>query len=793
MSASEAAKPLIRQDWTRQHIHLLNNSLYQLQQPEGCFLTRKGIPKGLYILRLKIKGEANKFTIRISIEPIGRNNSLIQQLNIPAQTSQVKLRIPLVLQRRSKIRIQPIEEPSLFEATFSVLPTSQEGCVRLLRRWIPQPNNQDSNINPLQSKQGIEKLAATLYGGQSLQDRSWHKGPKPKKTFKEKSSTYRMYINSIESELKPGERKIKHWLKINPDAPLISIILPTYNTQANHLRECLDSIRNQQYPHWQLCICDDFSTLPHVRDILEEYTKKDQRISVEYRKENGHICQASNDALARARGEFIALVDHDDLLAKDALFWIAREILRNPQANLIYSDEDKINEEGMRTSPHFKPAFNLDLLLSFNYISHLGAYRRETVNSIGGFRKGLEGSQDHDLALRVILESSPDQIVHIPRVLYHWRIHTESTASNSKSKDYTTEKGQQAIQNYLNQSQKRGYISAKVECVAPNRFRCHWSLPTCEPSVELIIPTRDKADILELAVNSILNKTNYSNYRICIVDNQSKETKTINLLKHLKERHAKKIRIIHYRKSFNYSAINNMAASSSDADILGLVNNDIEAINSDWLREMASHTQRPDVGCVGAKLFYSNNTIQHGGVIIGIGEVAGHAHKYFPRSSLGYTDRLNYTHQLSAVTAACLLVKRSIYNEVGGLNERDLCIAFNDVDFCLRVHARGYKNIFTPYATLYHHESVSRGAEDTTEKQQRFLKEVNFMLNQYDASGSGKLPSDIFYSPNLTDTHENFKINLDLSSVQAGIKQRQRLVKQKQYYQRLSSQLPEDD
>ena len=359
-----------------------------------------------------------------------------------------------------------------------------------------------------------------------------------------------------------------------------------------------------------------------------------------------------------------------------------------------------------------------------------------------------------------------------------------STASNPDSKDYTTEKGQRAIQDHLNQLHQRGYTAAKVERVASNRFRCRWHLPKREPSVELIIPTRDKAEILELAVSSILSKTDYSNYKICIVDNQSKEQKTINLFKQLREEHPKKVRIIHYRKPFNYSAINNAAARRSKADFLGLINNDVEAINSDWLREMVSHARRPDVGCVGAKLFYSNDTIQHGGVVIGIGEVAGHAHKYFPRSSLGYTDRLNYTQQSSAVTAACLLIKRSIYYEVGGLNEQDLRIAFNDVDFCLRVHARGYKNIFTPYATLYHHESISRGTEDTVEKQQRFLKEINFMLNQYDVSNMGKLPSDLFYNPNLTGTHENFSLNLDLNSVQTGIRQRQRLVKQSNYYLR---------
>ena len=784
MPASETEKPTIRQDWIREQIQSLSNNLFRLQQPGGCFLTRKGVPRGLYVLRLKINTSLENFIICISLEPVGGNNALAQQLHIPITHGQADFGFPVVLQQRSRIRIQPIQEPGLFEATFSILPTTQQGCFRLLKQWIPALYEQDHPNIAHQNKEEFNELVAQLYRRRFLRHQSWQKKSKYQKAAQEKDPAYSKYIKSIESTWKPTKIQVDQWLKINHDAPLISIILTTYNTQSDHLRECIDSIRDQLYPHWQLCICDDSSSLTHVREILEEYSEKDQRINLSYREENGHICRASNDALTQAKGEFIALVDHDDLLPEDALFWVAKEILRNPQANLIYSDEDKINSEGTRFSPHFKPAFNLDLLLSFNYISHLGIYRRELVNSIGGFREGLEGSQDYDLALRVILESTLDQVIHIPRVLYHWRVHSLSTASNPDSKDYTTEKGQRAIQDHLNQLHQRGYTAAKVERVASNRFRCRWHLPKREPSVELIIPTRDKAEILELAVSSILSKTDYSNYKICIVDNQSREQKTINLFKQLREEHPKKVRIIHYRKPFNYSAINNAAARRSKADFLGLINNDVEAINSDWLREMVSHARRPDVGCVGAKLFYSNDTIQHGGVVIGIGEVAGHAHKYFPRSSLGYTDRLNYTQQSSAVTAACLLIKRSIYYEVGGLNEQDLRIAFNDVDFCLRVHARGYKNIFTPYATLYHHESISRGTEDTVEKQQRFLKEINFMLNQYDVSNMGKLPSDLFYNPNLTGTHENFSLNLDLNSVQTGIRQRQRLVKQSNYYLR---------
>ena len=786
MSGPRKQKPFIRQDWIHNQIQPLGQNLYQLQQPKGYFLTRKGIPQGMYILRLKIDTKLEDFTACISIEPVGGSNARVQLLQIPIPKKQCDLSLPLVLQQRSRIRIEPIQEPSLFQATFSVLPTTQLGCLRLLRQWSGPSLDQSITTKHGSLKAEIQKLAAHLYQRRSLRHRSWQKVKTTKKHQKQKDPAYRTYINSIESQLKPNEEQVKRWLSMNPDAPLISIILPTYNTQSEHLRDCIESIRNQLYPHWQLCICDDCSTLPHVRSILGSYANIDERIIVHYREENGHICQASNDALALADGEYIALVDHDDLLPDDSLFWIANEILRNPQANLIYTDEDKIDENGARSSPHFKPAFNLDLLLSFNYISHLGVYRSEIVRSIDGFRPGLEGSQDHDLALRIIIESMPDQIIHIPRVLYHWRIHSQSTASDPTSKNYTTEKGQRAIQNYLDKSQQNGNNSATAECVAPNRFRCHWNLPDSEPSVELIIPTRDKAEILELAVRSILKKTDYTNYKICIVNNQSTEKRTSILFQDLKTQYPNKITILDYNKEFNYSAINNSAAKHSKADILGLVNNDVEAINSDWLREMVSHAYRSDVGCVGAKLFYSNDTIQHGGVIIGIGEVAGHAHKYFSRTSLGYTDRLNYTQQFSAVTAACMLVKRAIYYEVGGLNEQDLRIAFNDVDFCLRVHSRGYRNIFTPYAMLYHHESISRGTEDTPEKQQRFLQEVKFMLNQYDISNAGKLPSDLFYNPNLTGTHENFSLNFDLDSVKVGIRQRQRLIKQRNYYLRTS-------
>ena len=788
MGKSGTAQALIRQDWIRNNISLGEIDQYIGLNHEANFITRKGIPRGNYILRFSIDSAKRSELVVVAIEPVGGGGSPITRLQVPLPDQQVCLTLPLRLSQRSRIRIHPCTEAGVFGATFSVLPTTKQGCIRLLRQWtqlVPdeltkkpdtQPSNDELNIRWEQLTQ--KKL---------LKHNHWGRGYKSRRPAKEKDPSYQEYLTSIEPAIKPTNDQIKSWLELNPDAPLISIAIPTYNTSPEHLRKCLDSILAQRYPNWELCVCDDNSPKEQVRTILKEYQAKKSRIKLHFRQENGHICKASNDALTLATGEFVCLVDHDDELHEDALYWLARTIRRHPQANLIYSDEDKINEEGIRSSPHFKPSFNIDLLLSYNFISHLGAYRRDVLTKIGGFRPGLEGSQDHDLALRTVLESSPDQIIHIPRVLYHWRVHTESTASDPTSKSYTSERGLKAVQHYLDQQTLRGGATAQASLEAPNRFRCHWTLPTQQPSVELIIPTRDRADVLELAVRSILDKTTYSNYVITIVDNQSVELETTTLFAELQNSYPNKIRIHPYNKPFNYSAINNDAARHSTADILGLVNNDVEVISPEWLSEMVSHCMRADVGCVGAKLIYSNNTIQHGGVIIGIGEVAGHAHKYFPRESLGYVDRLIYTQQLSAVTAACLLVRREIYNEVGGLNEQDLQIAFNDVDFCLRVHSKGYRNIYTPYSILYHHESISRGTEDTPEKQQRFLKEVNFMLNQYDVLKKGKLPSDLFYNPNLTGTHENFAINHNLESVIAGLKERERKGHQQAYYQKQHS------
>ena len=780
MTESREAKNSIRPDWMRDNIIYSGGSDYEVVAPSGSFLTRKGLPKGNYVLRLNLDTGSAMTLATIAVEPVGQNKDKTSSLQVLVESSNTSVSLPVVLKQRSRIRLNPGMDKGRLRAVISVLPISPKNCLRLLQQWLPanQEPETSNSIQRLPTNQQIHWRSQELFKNRPVRHQSWSKKEFRDNLSKQlkpsKTSDYATYLNKVEPALRASKRDVENWLKLNPDAPKISVVVPTYNCRAEHLEACINSVITQHFPNWELCICDDQSTQSHVRRILENYKSNESRIKIKIRKDNGHICKASNDALSMATGDFVALLDHDDLLTADALYWVARTIQSHPFANLIYSDEDKIDEQGYRKEPHFKPSFNIDLLLSYNFISHLGVYRKGLLDQISGFRPGFEGSQDHDLALRVALESSPDQIVHIPRVLYHWRIHPESTASNPNSKDYTTERGLKAIQHYLDVQHQRGGAKATVCRQAANRFHCTWQLPKNEPSVDLIIPTRDKADILELAVRSILEKTNYSNYIVTIVDNGSREEKTIELFKSLKNSRPNQVRVISYDHEFNYSAINNYAVKQSTADIIGLINNDVEVISDEWLKEMVSHACRPDIGCVGAKLFYSNDTIQHGGVVIGIGGVAGHSHKYFPKQSPGYVDRLQVTQQMAAVTAACLVVRRSIFNEVGGLNEQDLRVAFNDIDFCLRVHSHGYRNIFTPDAQLYHHESISRGSEDTKDKQERFKKEVRFMVNQYGDCSKNKLPVDPFYSPSLSQIHENFSINTDPTSVLEGIKSRSR-------------------
>ncbi len=528
--------------------------------------------------------------------------------------------------------------------------------------------------------------------------------------------------------------------------PLISVVMPTYNPKPEWLIEAVESVLRQIYPYWELCIADDASSDKSIRPTLERYAQKDPRIKVVYREQNGHICAASNSALALATGEWVAFLDHDDLLTEHALFWVADAIDRDFNLQLIYSDEDKIDGSGRRFDPYFKCDWNEDLFFSHNLIAHLGVYRSNLLCEIGGFRQNFEGAQDHDLALRCLERIDPIQIHHIPRVLYHWRTHAKSTALSRNAKPYAKLAGVKALNEHFQRQTKKAVSES-----TSHGYRVRYDLPDTLPLVSLIIPTRNGLQLIRRCVESVLKKTIYPYYEILIVDNGSDDPATLQYFQELQSE--TRIRVIRDDRLFNYSALNNDAVKLARGELVGLLNSDIEAISQEWLSEMVSHALRPGVGAVGARLWYGNNTLQHGGVVLGIGGVANHAHKHFARYQNGYFGRAHLIQSFCAVTAACLVIRKEIFEAVGGFNEM-LPIALNDIDFCLRVREAGYRNIWTPYAELYHHESATRGFEDTPERQARFSKEVEYMQQRW----GSLLLNDPAYSPNLTLDHEDFSL-----------------------------------
>lgn len=527
--------------------------------------------------------------------------------------------------------------------------------------------------------------------------------------------------------------------ELGASAPLISILLPVYQTPEPWLRRCIESVLSQAYPHWQLCIADDASPDPRVMAVAREYSDADPRIQVERRSVNGHISEASNTALAMARGSYVALLDHDDELRPHALLEVAQVLTADPDVALVYSDEDKIDAEGRRFDPYFKPDWDPDLLRSQNYLCHLTVLRTDLVRVVGGFRRGYEGSQDHDLVLRCSERLRPLQIRHIPRVLYHWRAIPGSTAHSRDAKDYAAEAGLRAVAAQLD----RLGTGARVEALSHGHYRVIWPLPDPIPKVSLIIPTRNRVELLRNCVESVLETTRYPKFELVIVDNQSDDPEAIAYLQTLS--HHEKVRVLRYDKPFNYSEINNWAVRECDGEIIGLLNNDVEVISPGWLEEMVAHAVRDEVGAVGAMLYYPNDTIQHAGVILGIHGVAAHVYAGCPRDYPGHGGRVRVAQRLSAVTGACLVVRRAVFEQVGGLDE-SLAVAFNDIDFCLRIRRRGYANIWTPFAELYHHESASRGAEDTDEKKRRFSREIQTMQQRW----GDDLLRDPAYNPNLS-------------------------------------------
>ena len=588
-------------------------------------------------------------------------------------------------------------------------------------------------ISPYNVKKGI--LYLRHYGMKEFWVKLTERFQADDVDYKEWYENHRVLEKDLE------EQKNVHFFK----EPLISIIVPIYNTPITFLRQMIDSVQQQSYEKWELCIGNASPEKQEIRQVLEEY-KSHKRIKEIAIPENKGIAENTNKAMTISEGEFIGLLDHDDLLAPNALYEVVKVLNENNLAEVVYTDEDKVTadlEEHFR--PHFKPDFNLDLLRSNNYICHFFVASRDLIKRVGGFRPEFNGAQDYDLILRCTEQAK--QIVHIPKILYHWRVHKASTADNPASKMYAFDAGKRAIEEHLVRCRTKGTVQHTKDL---GFYRVKYEV--CgEPLVSIIIPNKDQSEALKKCLDSIREKTSYRNYEIIIVENNSEEPETFAFYKKIA---GEKIKIVTWEGEFNYSAINNFGVRHARGDYLLLLNNDVEIINGDWLTEMLSHCQRKEVGIVGAKLYYPDNTIQHAGIIIGIGGVAGSVFVGLPRAFSGYLHKASIQLDLSAVTAACMLVKRSVFEQVGGLEEK-LKVAFNDVDFCLRVREKGYLVVYDPYAELYHYESKTRGAEDTKEKIRRFQTEIEYMRSHW----IGLLKKgDPYYNCNLSLTKWDYSL-----------------------------------
>lgn len=550
---------------------------------------------------------------------------------------------------------------------------------------------------------------------------------------------YKIWAENYDTLRKQDREDMGRHITTFSHRPLISVLTPTYNTPEKWLRKAIDSIRAQLYTNWELCIADDASTQPQVRTMLEEYQRLDPRIKVVFRESNGHISAASNSALQIASGDFVALFDHDDELSEDALYMVASALNDKPYLDLIYSDEDKMDGNGCRSGPYFKPDWNPTLLTGQNLVSHLGVYRTALVRSIGGFRKGYEGSQDWDLALRVSEIIPASHIYHIPHVLYHWRAVAGSTATTIEEKPYALHAAEASVRAHLERTRRSGILSP----VAKVHLRIQYQNPSPAPLVSIIIQAHNYQPQLRRCIKSLQGKTRYPSYEILVVVNQSDDLETANYLNKISD--AGIARIIRCNLPINTSAMNNLAAKAARGSFLCFMNKGIEVITEDWLNEMVGQASQPEIGAVGAMIYRPDNTIMHAGLVLNIENIITNPYSGFPRGTTGYIGRACLAQNISAVSAACLVVRKELYEEIGGLDETNLPISFNDVDFCLRLMERGYRNLWTPFAELYHHESATRGTEDTPEKQKRFQREVAYMQTRW----RQQLLNDPAYNPNL--------------------------------------------
>ncbi len=611
------------------------------------------------------------------------------------------------------------------------------GVQKLLNRFFPIHTRR---------RAVVRNAAKSVFGavGWVLGRRAARNGPPPEQRHLSEAAPpdeYRRWI--ARHEPKPADLDHQRAHRF-PRAPVISVVVPVFNPPAAFLDAMVKSVLAQTYPHWELCLADA-STAPHVRPALEAFARQDQRVKVQFLPDNRGIAGNSNAALELATGEFVALLDHDDTLAPFALYEVAAAVNADPDADFLYSDEDKLDTAGERVEPNFKPHWSPDTLRSRNYICHLTVIRRGLVERVGGFRAGFDGAQDYDLVLRATEQAR--RVVHLPAVLYHWRMHAASTASNKGSKNYAFDNGKRAVAEHL---ARLGIDASVHDGPILGTYHPIYHLRK-QPLVSVVIPNKDHPDVLARCLDS-LAKSSYANYEVLVVENGSTRPETHAYYADI--RRQPHVRILEWAKPFNYAAVNNFAANQAQGELLLFLNNDIEGINPDWLEELVKIAVQPGVGAVGAKLYYADDTIQHAGIVVGMGGVAGHSHLNFPRAAAGHGQRLLYTQNVAAVTGACLLMPRAAFTAVGGFDE-GFVLAFNDVDLCLQVLAKGYRVVWTPGAELYHLESKTRGPEDTPEKQARFKREFDLFHAKW---GTFLKSGDPYYSPHFRLDRPDFAL-----------------------------------
>jgi len=554
------------------------------------------------------------------------------------------------------------------------------------------------------------------------------------------ATEYDRWIHDFEQ---PDDELIQLKLETLQRQPTIGILMPVYNTDPSELDAAIQSVLNQSYGNWELCIADDASSRAEIREILEHFSRDDGRIRIVYRNERGGISNACNSALAMATGEYVVFLDHDDTLSPHALAYVCEALERHPDADLIYSDEDKIDERGGRFEPFFKPDWSPDLLLSENYICHLLVLRRDLIQKIGSLNPDCDGSQDYDLILRAVEHAA--RIEHIPKVLYHWRAGAASTATSIEHKQYALNAAQQALQGYCDRS--GGQMRVEPGKVV-GRWRVRYPIPA-GTRVSVIIASGGKADVLRANLEALFGVTTYPDYEVVVIDNSKR--KVIETLVRGFQSKGRSVRHIDWRNQpFNYSVINNTAARQCDTPVLLFLNDDTSVIAPGWMEAMLELAMRPEVGAAGAKLLYPNGRIQHAGVVMGIHDNCGHAFKGLDGNVSHYFDFPDVIRNVSAVTGACLMTRTEVFWEAGGLDESDFAVAFNDVDLCLKIGSLGYRILYTPHALLYHHEAFSKTSKDLIPHPE----EVSRMRSKWEEA----IAADPYYSPNLTRNDEDYSL-----------------------------------